>query len=141
MNPEIKQQWLSALRSGEYKQAKGKLRKKKEKLEQYLSPEATYCCMGVLCDILKHRVQGKWENDCFVSCSDRKETVPTLDIDYVAETTINSLSISREMLEQHLSPKDRNSLHPQKEMYYLSDLNDDVGLSFTQIADLIEKYF
>ena len=130
MNPEIKQQWLSALRSGEYKQT-----------QQSLRQNDSFCCMGVLCDILKSRVQGKWEEDFFISISGTTEEVPTPDIDFIAGTTINSLSISREMLEKHLSPKDRNSLHPQKDMYYLSDLNDSVGLSFTQIADIIEAYF
>jgi hypothetical protein len=42
MNPEIKAKWLEALRSGRYKQGRKKLRP---------TPD-TYCCLGVLCDIL-----------------------------------------------------------------------------------------
>ena len=41
MKKEIAERWVSALRSGEYKQ--GKL---------YLKSENGYCCLGVLCDIL-----------------------------------------------------------------------------------------
>jgi hypothetical protein len=40
MNLEIKKKWISALRSGEYKQGKGQLRLEDE-----------YCCLGVLCDL------------------------------------------------------------------------------------------
>jgi hypothetical protein len=37
MNQVIKEKWVAALRSGEYKQTKGYLRNKKG-----------YCCLGVL---------------------------------------------------------------------------------------------
>ena len=40
MKPEIKTLWLEALRSGEYKQIGGKLRK-----------SSGYCCLGVLCEL------------------------------------------------------------------------------------------
>lgn len=44
MNPEIKQKWLTALRSGDYHQGTGALKKE-------VGPETQYCCLGVLCDI------------------------------------------------------------------------------------------
>jgi len=40
MDPKIKAQWVAALRSGEYKQGKGVLRKGNE-----------LCCLGVLCEV------------------------------------------------------------------------------------------
>lgn len=40
MNPELKSKWLEALRSGNYKQAHGKLKTDKG-----------YCCLGVLCEV------------------------------------------------------------------------------------------
>lgn len=43
---EIKQQWCDALRSGKYKQGKGFLC-------QRIEDEFSYCCLGVLCDILE----------------------------------------------------------------------------------------
>lgn len=49
MNPEIKQKWLSALRSGKYKQGKGRLR-----------AQDTFCCLGVLCDIAAKENLGAW---------------------------------------------------------------------------------
>ena len=42
MNPELKQKWIEALRSGDYKQTKEKLRR-----------WGGYCCLGVLCEVAK----------------------------------------------------------------------------------------
>ena len=50
MNPQIKQKWVSALRSGEYQQTKGFLRK-----------EDGFCCLGVLCDLYGKENNVKWE--------------------------------------------------------------------------------
>lgn len=41
MNPEIKSDWVKALRSGKYKQGRGLLRNDND----------GYCCLGVLCDL------------------------------------------------------------------------------------------
>lgn len=41
MNPEIKEKWLKALRSGKYQQGKN-----------YLYIDGCYCCLGVLCDLV-----------------------------------------------------------------------------------------
>jgi hypothetical protein len=42
MNPEIKTKWIETLRSGKYKQGKGRLRTKDDH----------YCCLGVLCEVM-----------------------------------------------------------------------------------------
>jgi hypothetical protein len=49
MNPEIKAMWVSALRSGNYKQGHGSLR----------NTDNEYCCLGVLCDLMPN-ADGKW---------------------------------------------------------------------------------
>lgn len=41
MNPEVKAEWVKALRSGEYKQGKNALRNDKDE----------HCCLGVLCEL------------------------------------------------------------------------------------------
>lgn len=51
MNPELKEKWLKALRSNNYKQGTGCLRHKAQE---------TFCCLGVLCDISG---EGDWELD------------------------------------------------------------------------------
>jgi hypothetical protein len=46
MNPEVKEQWLTALRSGEYKQGIGQLHWRHNN-------QSEFCCLGVLCDLAK----------------------------------------------------------------------------------------
>ena len=41
MNPEIKAQWVAALRSGDYKQGRQQLR----------DADNFFCCLGVLCNL------------------------------------------------------------------------------------------
>lgn len=50
MNPEIKEKWLKALRSGDYKQGSHFLR----------AADDTYCCLGVLCDIYVKEGKAEW---------------------------------------------------------------------------------
>ena len=40
MNPDVKTKWVAALRSGQYKQTRGRLRE-----------GASFCCLGVLCNL------------------------------------------------------------------------------------------
>lgn len=50
MDAKIRREWVEALRSGKYKQTRGRLRK-----------DAThFCCLGVLCDIV---APGQWKRD------------------------------------------------------------------------------
>lgn len=54
MNEDVKRQWISALRSGEYKQG-----------YQRLERNGEFCCLGVLCDLavkagVVERVHGEY---------------------------------------------------------------------------------
>jgi len=49
MNPQIKQKWVDALRSGEYQQTKGRLH-----------DENGFCCLGVLCDLYGKENNVEW---------------------------------------------------------------------------------
>lgn len=75
MNKEIKEKWIKALRSGEYKQGKNVLRRR----------DNTFCCLGVLCDLyIKETGKLQWkdsdheylfqidENTCFLPLDVRK---------------------------------------------------------------------
>jgi hypothetical protein len=69
INPEVKAKWVAALRSGEYKQCKGRLH----------SPDGGFCCLGVLSDIaVKHGI-GEWRHIgrgiCFISDSSLDEVM------------------------------------------------------------------
>lgn len=46
MTPELKAKWIAALRSGEYKQTRGRL------LRNWRG-EDRFCCLGVLCEIME----------------------------------------------------------------------------------------
>jgi hypothetical protein len=50
MNPDIKAQWVAALRSGEYQQGRSLLRR-----------EECFCCLGVLCDLAVKAGVVSWE--------------------------------------------------------------------------------
>ena len=51
MIKEIKEKWLAALRSGEYKQGRKVLRNIENN---------TFCCLGVLCDLHSKETGEKW---------------------------------------------------------------------------------
>lgn len=53
MNQEIKAKWVTALRSGEYKQGIGMLRRE----------NGDFCCLGVLCDLHSKETGTEWETD------------------------------------------------------------------------------
>jgi hypothetical protein len=52
MDPSIKQEWLEALRSEQYKQGRFRLR----------NLDGSFCCLGVLCDIASRHGVGGWES-------------------------------------------------------------------------------
>lgn len=66
MNQKIKEKWVAALRSGEYKQAAGAL-----KVDRKEGP--TYCCLGVLCDLYAKEFDEEWETG--VNEETRKEYI------------------------------------------------------------------
>jgi hypothetical protein len=53
---DVKKEWVAALRSGEFEQAKGSLR-----------DDDGYCCLGVLCELYRRKKGGEWKRKrgCF----------------------------------------------------------------------------
>lgn len=133
MDPEIKKRWVSALRSGEYDQNKHSLR----------SEEGGYCCLGVLCDIVKDDVGGQWNGrssslvtsmEFYEKASGQSshESLPTFVQNYAG--------LDGENPEVPSSDFDFVS----EDMVSLAELNDGFdgeNASFDQIADVIEKHF
>lgn len=126
MNAEVKTKWCNALRSGEYKQATGELRVKD-----------SFCCLGVLCDLYEKEHPNKLQWD---------------EVDHLFRFINNFNAPSSE--STHLPPNVRdwaglNYDNPQFSQQYFKDkekvcstlieANDEVGLNFNEIADLIEK--
>jgi hypothetical protein len=146
MEPGIKAQWLSALRSGEYKQGQGKLAKVAE------SGEKQYCCLGVLCDIaIRNKVPG-------LSAEQRKDDNA---ITFTGPGGANDRSMPPGPFASWAKLPTRDPLIPISEVHAhqaanpsaprhgandkpnhwttLASLNDR-GFSFAFIADMIEKY-
>jgi hypothetical protein len=65
MNPEVKQKWIDALRSGDYEQGSEKLR-----------GVNGYCCLGVLCDIYAREHDTQWEFRGYDELSDESNPHP-----------------------------------------------------------------
>lgn len=105
-------EWLAALRSGEYKQTKGIL---------VNTTENSYCCLGVLL-----KVQGRLSEhgtDDIYSCT---KTLSTLNPCYITLEACGHLPAGAEVLD-----------NLQGSIVHLAGLND-LGASFEDIANIIE---
>lgn len=51
MTPELKRQWIAALRSGDYKQGKSNLKKMTYLHSEDIRETLVHCCLGVLCEV------------------------------------------------------------------------------------------
>ena len=67
MNQQVKQKWLSALRSGDYKQT-----------QDHLRINDRFCCLGVLCDLYgkEHNVEWNLVKDGTYSFQDNGAILP-----------------------------------------------------------------
>jgi|LakMenEpi03Aug12_release.lakeMendotaPanAssembly.Ray.scaffolds.fasta_scaffold845043_2 hypothetical protein len=121
MNQQIKQQWIEALRSGEYSQAQEELR-----------VGDSFCCLGVLCDLYgKSKGANFWKETTQKSGYYYFESLPeqyeygTLPINVSEWAGLGGIDIPVvEYGEQKTA---------------ISDLNDKEQLSFNQIAAIIEE--
>lgn len=113
MNKKIKQKWVAALRSGDYKQGIGRLR---------LGDK--FCCLGVLCDIfIKETGQSEWINNCSFVNKDGTETDSFLPYCVSVWAGLRSTNPSVNM---------------SGERVWLSVMNDQEN-SFSYIANKIES--
>ncbi len=120
MNPNIKTRWVERLRSGEYKQGQG-----------YLHVGDKFCCLGVLCDMAVEEgivTQGASASEKTFSYG-RHGEVATLPLEV---TEWASLAVNPIIPE--IDFKDG-----EEKVYTLAAANDK-GMSFNDIADLIEEH-
>lgn len=118
MKPEIKAQWLEALRSGKYAQTKAALQ-----------TAEGFCCLGVLCDLYSKETGTEWEpprgdNGKFKVMLGSSGGLP-------GEVMKWSGVLNRYGALPEWFPKDRDDYN------FLANLNDS-GMPFNQIADIIE---
>lgn len=120
MNKEIKEKWVAALRSGEYKQSSNRLRDNKG-----------FCCLGVLCDIyIKETNNAEWTNLYNVG----DVTVKYDGFDFV-ESNERETALLPDKVWQWAGLSRKNPIIGN---YSLSRLND-TGATFELIAGFIEQ--
>jgi len=111
MNQDIKDKWINALRSGEYKQGTGTLKNSND----------AFCCLGVLCDLHAKETDTRWV--------DAEDGWPA---NYLG----NDGSLPYKVIEwAGLEVQD-----PVICDHFISTYNDKKGYSFDQLADLIERH-
>jgi hypothetical protein len=131
MKPEIKARWLAALRSGDYRQSQYRLRE-----------GDAYCCLGVLCDLVRREVGGEWLKATNALDGNDKTLWPdATENTYVfnagqADSTGGMLP----PVVAHYAGLDVNHLGVRILPHLmLTDMNDQ-GSNFAEIADSIEKH-
>lgn len=148
MKSNWKNKWIEALRSGDFKQGKSKLTSKFPVMGHYEEKEDFDCCLGVLCKIVG-RDNGVIREDYsdgsvfygFMDAYGNKDTNPTTLP--MGLTKFVELEDSNPRIEYawYGVPKWAPHLDPawHNETTSLANLNDD-GLTFDQIADMIERF-
>lgn len=117
MNPEIKAQWVAALRSGEYEQGTGRLHR-----------GDTFCCLGVLCDLaIKAGAPGVEEfrrpTEIVSTYNGLQLILPGSVREWAGLDSCNPILVDESGSESEYHP--------------VSIFNDN-GTTFNEIADLIE---
>jgi len=123
MNPEVKQKWIGALRSGKYEQGSEKLRS-----------VSGYCCLGVLCDLYAQEHNTEWEFRGNEETNLQPQDYWYFDkeSEFLPESVMNWAKLFRNPM---LRIEDVDEMFEVNEE--VSTLNDE-GYSFSTIADLIE---
>lgn len=128
MNPEIKAKWLTALRSGEYRQGRNVL---KQQFDENDAPQ--FCCLGVLCDIAikdglnltVNDINEYEDTDAIIwSFDDHQELLPRAVMEWAGMDSDNPAL-----------PNPEDEGHPTTD---IASLNDN-GMDFENIADIIER--
>jgi hypothetical protein len=118
MNSQIKQQWITALRSNEYEQT-----------TTYLRTTEGFCCLGVLCDLYaKEHKDVDWDVD-----GD--------DYGFLDEIQILPLKVMQWAGLSHTDPHYVVADEETGERNITLSMVNDEGSSFEDIAQLIEEKF
>lgn len=115
MEKALKEKWLKALRSGQYKQTIGALK------TQSKNGDCRYCCLGVLCDVSG---EGKWVEGDWIKSPPRKH------LGYTFGDVTMTGALSPDFSKRH-----GITLRTPDLLIEMNDLN---CMSFKKIADWIE---
>jgi uncharacterized protein YeaC (DUF1315 family) len=126
MNPEVKQKWIAALRSGKYEQGSEKLRS-----------VSGYCCLGVLCDLYAKEHNTEWEFRGYGGTNLQPQDYWYYEgeSEYLPESVMEWSGVKVNC------PQVRVDVDDEDEWFYhetLADLNDS-GHTFNDLSKLIEE--
>lgn len=135
MNPEIKEKWITALRSGKYKQGTYYLR-------SHDGHEYRYCCLGVLTDLYHCETGlGTWLDvpipDIVVDCKSRFRIGTQQYVEEILPENVVSWAGLSGTFADH-------GEYPTGSLIQDNDGNIDNGVTpktFAEIADIIEEHF
>ena len=135
MDQEIKTAWVTALRSGEYKQAQGFLKR------GYDDGSVNYCCLGVLCEVVKNfgiEFNSEvnllaYDAGTYTTYDGQQGSLP-MEVSGRADISPNGQFVGVVAYE---SPNDGKTYDANS----LVDLNDSAKWNFDKIADMIEEKF
>ena len=119
MKTDIKKLWIAALRSGKYKQGRGRLRDGNK-----------FCCLGVLCDLAHKAKVFKKERGSLITLDGEAYYLPASVMVWVGFRS-----------EQTTGPYVKIKYAPPHEMRTVCaslTWHNDNGATFPQIADAIE---
>lgn len=138
MVPEVKERWIAQLRSDQYTQVHGNLKKMLDFSGEYFSeptPDAAcgFCCLGVLCEIAV--------TDTIIEAGQQSSGVTWDWEEAQDENNIRYYDYWLYGGNEDMPPNDVYAwagVHPEIGGYLASQ--NDQGSSFAEIADWIEKY-
>lgn len=135
MNEDIKAEWVAALRSGQYSQTCSYLSVVGQKEADYIP--SGYCCLGVLCELA---VQHGVIPPPHTQTDDNLATVRVYGEYDDKATALLPMAVVR---WAGLADIDPPILYAPRDgsprVRQAAALNDDLGMSFTEIADAIEQ--
>lgn len=134
MNPEYKAKWVAALRSGKYEQGRAALHKE----------GGGMCCLGVLCDVVKDEVGGRWgepsgRGGSAIGFLINDHTPPNYNYPPFAVYALIGLTVADARVGRDISVAAKLPRNQETRLYSLSVLNDSGDYTFAQIADIIEE--
>jgi hypothetical protein len=131
MDQRIKEMWVVALRSGEYRQGHGFLR-------QIADGKPLDCCLGVLCDLYARETgQGRWED------RDEDDESTVFMAEGLAESILPPYAVQQWAGLDSENPVVWNAEGVENDLAGWNDGFRDDGktpeATFTEIAEMIER--
>jgi hypothetical protein len=124
LNPDVKEEWLKALRSGEYQQCQSQLRKVDGEGHE------SFCCLGVLTELHRKKFGGEWVDHI----RDRGSEYLYVDERGGLPSVVQGWAGLHPLFEPAVPYEPRGG---QVALAFLNDVED---FTFSKIADLIEEH-